>query len=129
MNLSVLLGRLVHEPELQKKEKDDSTTYWCKFRIAVDREYTKGQETDFFNCIAYGGRARYLVSYAKKGGRLVVVGRLQTGSYQKNDGTKSYFTEQNPILQNWLWQIVRSLILQIVRIRILKKRRKIRYEI
>ncbi len=93
MNLSVLLGRLVHEPELQKKEKDDSTTYWCKFRIAVDREYTKGQETDFFNCIAYGGRARYLVSYAKKGGRLVVVGRLQTGSYQKNDGTKSYFTE------------------------------------
>ena len=94
MNLSVLLGRLVHEPELQKKEKDDSTTYWCKFRIAVDREYTKGQETDFFNCIAYGGRARYLVSYAKKGGRLVVVGRLQTGSYQKNDGTKSYFTEQ-----------------------------------
>ena len=93
MNLSVLLGRLVHEPELQKKEKDDSTTYWCKFRIAVDREYTKGQETDFFNCIAYGGRARYLVSYAKKGGRLVVVGRLQTGNYQKNDGTKSYFTE------------------------------------
>ena len=93
MNLSVLLGRLVHEPELQKKEKDNSTTYWCKFRIAVDREYTKGQETDFFNCIAYGGRARYLVSYAKKGGRLVVVGRLQTGSYQKNDGTKSYFTE------------------------------------
>lgn len=93
MNLSVLLGRLVHEPELQKKEKDDSTTYWCKFRIAVDREYTKGQETDFFNCIAYGGRARYLVSYAKKGGCLAVVGRLQTGSYQKNDGTKSYFTE------------------------------------
>ena len=93
MNLSILLGRLVHEPELQKKEKDDSTTYWCKFRIAVDREYTKGQETDFFNCIAYGGRARYLVSYARKGGRLVVVGRLQTGSYQKNDGTKSYFTE------------------------------------
>ena len=93
MNLSVLLGRLVHEPELQKKEKDDSTTYWCKFRIAVDREYTKGQEADFFNCIAYGGRARYLVSYAKKGGRLAVVGRLQTGSYQKNDGTKSYFTE------------------------------------
>ena len=93
MNLSVLLGRLVHVPELQKKEKDDSTTYWCRFRVAVDREYAKGQETDFFNCIAYGGRARYLVSYAKKGGRLLVVGRLQTGSYQKNDGTRSYFTE------------------------------------
>ena len=93
MNLSVLLGRLVHVPELQKKEKDDSTTYWCRFRVAVDREYAKGQETDFFNCIAYSGRARYLVSCAKKGGRLLVVGRLQTGSYQKNDGTRSYFTE------------------------------------
>ena len=93
MNLSVLLGRLVHQPELQKKEKDDSTTYWCRFRIAVDREYAKGQETDFFNCIAYGGRARYLVSYARKGGRLVVVGRMQTGNYQKKDGTRSYFTE------------------------------------
>ena len=93
MNLSVLLGRLVHAPELQKKEKDDSTTYWCRFRIAVDREYAKGQETDFLKCIAYGGRARYLVSYARKGGRLLVVGRLQTGNYQKNDGTRSYFTE------------------------------------
>lgn len=47
MNLSVLLGRLVHAPELQKKKKDDSMTYWCRFRIAVDREYAKGQETDF----------------------------------------------------------------------------------
>ena len=108
MNLSVLLGRLVHEPELQKKEKDDSTTYWCKFRIAVDREYTKGQETDFFNCIAYG------VWWWLDGFRRETIRKAM---------------EQNPILQNWLWQIVRSLILQIVRIRILKKRRKIRYEI
>ena len=122
MNLSVLLGRLVHEPELQKKEKDDSTTYWCKVRIAVDREYTKGQETDFFNCIAYGGRARYLVSYAKKEGVWWWLDGFRREAIRKT-------MEQNPILQNWLWQIVRSLILQIVRIRILKKRRKIRYEI
>lgn len=93
MNLSVLLGRLVHEPELQMKEKVDSTTYWCRFRIAVDREYTKEKEADFFNCIAYGGRARYLASYAKKGGRLLVIGQMRTGSYVKKDGTKTYFTE------------------------------------
>ena len=93
MNLSVLLGRLVHEPELQMKEKVDSTTYWCRFRIAVDREYTKEKEADFFNCIAYGGRARYLVSYAKKGGRLLLVGRVKNEDYTNKEGKRACFTE------------------------------------
>ena len=51
MNLSVLLGRLVHAPELQKKKKDDSMTYWCRFRIAVDREYAKGTRSYFTELI------------------------------------------------------------------------------
>lgn len=93
MNLSVLLGRLVYEPELQKKEKDGSTTYWCRFRIAVDREYAKEKEADFFNCIAYGGRARYLVSYARKGGRLLLVGRVKNEDYTNKAEKRACFTE------------------------------------
>lgn len=93
VNLSVLLGRLVHEPELQMKEKVDSTTYWCRFRIAVDREYSKEKEADFFNCVAYGDRARYLVSYARKGGRLFLVGRVKNGDYTNKEGKRVGFTE------------------------------------
>lgn len=93
MNLSVLLGRLVNEPELQSKERNDSTTYWCWFRIAVDREYAKEKEADFFNCVAYGGRARYLVSYARKGGRLLLVGRVKNGDYTNKEGKRAFFTE------------------------------------
>lgn len=93
MNICIYIGRLTHEPELQMKDRADSQTYWCRFRIAVKREFSQNEEADFFNCIAFGGKARYLTSFAKKGSRIAVSGRMQTGKYEKRDGTKGYTSE------------------------------------
>lgn len=93
MNQSVFIGRLTHDPELQVKDKTDSQTYWCRFRIAVNREFAQREEADFFTCLAFGGKARYLASYAKKGSRVAVCGRMQTRQYEKKDGTKGYTVE------------------------------------
>ena len=93
MNQSIFIGRLTHEPELQMKDKADSQTYWCRFRIAVNREFSQKEETDFFNCVTFGGKARYLTSYAKKGSRVAVCGRMQSRQYERKDGTKGYAVE------------------------------------
>ena len=79
MNHCIFIGRLTHEPELQMKDKADSQTYWCRFRIAVNREFSQ--------------KARYLTSYARKGSRVAVCGRMQTRQYEKRDGTKGYAIE------------------------------------
>ena len=93
MNQCIFIGRLTHEPELQMKDKVDSQTYWCRFRIAVNREFAQKEEADFFTCLVFGGKARYLASYAKKGSRVAVCGRMQTRQYEKRDGTKGYAIE------------------------------------
>lgn len=93
MNHCICIGRLTHEPELQMKDKADSQTYWCRFRIAVNREFSQKEEADFFTCLVFGGKARYLTSYARKGSRVAVCGRMQTRQYEKRDGTKGYAIE------------------------------------
>lgn len=86
-NEAVFLGRFVKKPELRSKEKGEGTVSWVRFRIAVNRNYPKEEEADFFTCVAYDQKARYLARYGKPGGRVLVRGRLQSGQYEK-DGRK-----------------------------------------
>lgn len=86
-NEAVFLGRFVRRPELRSKEKGEGTVSWVRFRIAVNRNYPKEEEADFFTCVAYDQKARYLARYGKAGGRVLVRGRLQSGQYEK-DGRK-----------------------------------------
>ena len=86
-NEAVFLGRFVKGPELRSKEKGEGTVSWARFRIAVNRNYPKEEEADFFTCVAYDQKARYLARYGKAGGRVLVRGRLQSGQYEK-DGRK-----------------------------------------
>lgn len=63
------------------------------FTLAVERRFTKGEEkADFISCIAFGKTAEWLEKYTHKGMKLEVVGRIQTGSYEKN-GVKVYTTD------------------------------------
>ena len=87
INEAFFLGRFVREPKLSSKEKEDGTLYWVRFRIAVNRNYAKDGEADYFNCVAYHAKAKHLVKYGKQGGRVFVKGRLRSGSYEK-DGKK-----------------------------------------
>ena len=91
MNEVVLSGRLVKDPEI-RATKDG--TMVGNFILAVDRRFKKdGQpEADFPRCIAWGKTADFAEKYLTKGTKIMIAGRLQTGSYEK-DGRKVYTTD------------------------------------
>lgn len=101
MNSVQLLGRLTKDPEL--RVNSSSTTAMVRFSIAVDKQLSREKKeelesnnkptADFINCIAWGGTAEAIAKYTAKGNRILVQGRIQTGSYQADDGSKRYTTD------------------------------------
>lgn len=67
----------------------------ARYTLAVDRRIKKENENnaDFIPCIAFGKSAEFVEKYLKKGTKMAVVGRIQTGSYTNKDGVKVYTTE------------------------------------
>ena len=93
MNEVHLVGRLTKKPEVRY---NTNNTAICRFNIAIDRPKSKDKEeseTDYPTCVCFNNMAVNLVKYQDKGGLIAVSGRLQTGSYEKEDGTKVYTTE------------------------------------
>ena len=89
MNKVILMGRLCKDVEV----KGDSDKKVAKYTLAVDRKYSKGEETDFINCVCFGKTADFAEKYLSKGKKIVVVGRIQTGSYTNKDNQKVYTTD------------------------------------
>ena len=87
MNTVCLIGRLTRDPETRTTM--DGTAV-CKFSIAVDRV---SEGTDFPNIVCFGKTAENVARYMGKGRLVGISGRLQTGSYTKDDGTKVYTTD------------------------------------
>ena len=94
MNLVILLGRLTKDPEIRYAQGDQGTKI-ATFTLAVDRKYKKeGQPTaDFIRCTAFGKTAEIVERYCTKGKQVAITGEIQTGSYQKQDGTTVYTTD------------------------------------
>ena len=92
MNHVTLIGRLVADPEAKTSQNGTTIT---RYRIAVDRAYSKdgNREADFISCVAFGKSAEFAERYLFKGTRIAIEGRIQTGSYEKPDGTKVYTTD------------------------------------
>lgn len=93
INNVVLVGRLTKEIEFKKTQSGISTV---QFTVACDRRFKNEQgekQADFINCVAWRQSAEYLSNYAKKGDRVGVTGRIQTRSYNDNQGNKRYVTE------------------------------------
>lgn len=89
MNLVCLMGRLVRDPEVRQGENAVA-----KYTLAVDRKYAKGDEkTDFISIVAFSKGAEFAEKYLKKGMKIAVTGRIQTGSYTNKDGQKVYTTD------------------------------------
>lgn len=67
----------------------------ARYTLAVDRKYKKEgeQSADFIPCVAFGKSAEFVEKYCKKGTKLAVSGRIQTGSYTNRDGQKVYTTD------------------------------------
>lgn len=92
MNLAVLMGRLCDEPTVNYSQ---SGVCVARYRLAVDRRGAKEneQKADFIGILALGKSGEFAEKYLHKGTKVVVSGRIQTGSYTKQDGTKAYTTE------------------------------------
>lgn len=91
MNNVSLVGRLTKDPE----EKMAGETTATRFTVAVDRAFKKeGQPAaDFISCVAFGKTAEFVAKYFSKGKPIGLTGRIQTGSYEKSDGTRVYTTD------------------------------------
>ena len=93
MNKVILIGRLTREPELRYSQSGDTAI--VHFGLAVNRKYKQdgGQDADFPSVVAFGKTAEFIDKYFSKGSKIVVEGRLQTGSYTDKDGNKHYTTD------------------------------------
>ena len=94
MNKTVLMGRLTADPQVRYSQGDNATAV-ARYTLAVDRQFKRDgdQSADFINCIAFGKRGEFAEKYLRKGTKIAVVGRIQTGSYTNKDGNKVYTTD------------------------------------
>ncbi len=93
MNKVVLIGNLSRDPELSTTNGGVSV---CRFTIAVQRRFQNAEgerEADFINVVVWRAQAENCHKYLKKGSKCAVDGRIQTSSYEAQDGTRRYVTE------------------------------------
>ena len=97
MNKVILMGRLTRDPEIRYTQGDNSMCI-ARYTLAVDRRFSRnagndGNNADFIPCVAFGKSGEFVEKYLKKGTKMAVTGRIQTGSYTNKDGVKVYTTE------------------------------------
>lgn len=90
MNHFVGIGRLVRDPEVRYTQSGKAC---AKFTLAIDRRGKGEKQADFIQCIAWEKTAEVIAQYVSKGKKIAVEGRIQTRSYDAQDGTKRYVTE------------------------------------
>ncbi len=93
LNQVVLAGRLTKDPEVTTTENNLKRTY---VTVAVPRSYKNMDgtyDTDFIRCVLWGGIAENTCEYCSKGDIVGIKGRLQTSSYEKEDGEKVYVVD------------------------------------
>ena len=90
INKAILMGRLTRDPELRHT---GSGTPVCSFSVAIDNGYGDNRSTDFINCVAWNKTAEFVDKYFTKGRMIIVIGRIQTRTWEGQDGKKNYATE------------------------------------
>ena len=94
MNKVILMGRLVRDPEVRYSQGETSMAI-ARYTLAVDRRFKREgdqQTADFIGCVAFGRAGEFAEKYFRKGTKVLVTGRIQTGSYEK-DGQRVYTTD------------------------------------
>ena len=94
MNKVILMGRLTRDPDVRYTQGEEPMAI-ARFTLAVDRRDKRDGEAsaDFPSCVCFRRTAEFIEKYAHQGTKLVVVGRIQTGSYTNRDGQKVYTTD------------------------------------
>ncbi len=96
MNKVILMGRLTRDPEIRYSQGDSSLAI-ARYTLAVDRRFRRNndgdQTADFIGCVAFGRNAEFAEKYFRQGLKVVITGRIQTGSYTNKDGQRVYTTD------------------------------------
>ena len=95
MNKVILMGRLTRDPEIRYANNENNTCI-ANYTLAVDRRFKRQgdeQTADFIRCVAMGKNGEFAEKYLHQGTKIVVEGRIQTGSYTNKDGNKVYTTD------------------------------------
>lgn len=94
MNKVILMGRLTRDPEIRYAQNENGTAV-ARYSLAVDRRFKRDgeQDADFIGCVVFGKGAEFAEKYLAKGTKIVVTGRIQTGSYTNKDGQRVYTTD------------------------------------
>ena len=95
MNKVILMGRLTRDPEVRYSQGEQATAI-ARYTVAVDRRFRRdgdSQTADFIGCVAFGRQAEFAEKYLRKGTKIALTGRIQTGSYTNRDGQKVYTTD------------------------------------
>lgn len=98
MNKVILMGRLTRDPEVRYSQGENATAV-ARYTLAVDRRMSRSnqngdqQTADFIQCVAFGRSGEFAEKYFRKGLKVVVTGRIQTGSYTNKDGQRVYTTD------------------------------------
>lgn len=98
MNKVILMGRLTRDPEVRYSQAAEPMAI-ARYTLAVDRRFSRRdsqnneQTADFIPCVAFGKSGEFAEKYFKQGTKVVVTGRIQTGSYTNKEGNRVYTTE------------------------------------
>lgn len=95
MNKAILMGRLTRDPEVRYSQ-GENTVAVARYTLAVERRFKKEgeqQTADFISCVAFGKSAEFAEKYFRQGMRVLICGRIQTGSYTNKEGRKIYTTD------------------------------------
>lgn len=97
MNKVILVGRLTRDPDVRYSSGENAMAI-ARYTIAVDRRARRNggdndQTADFIGCVAFGRDGEFAEKYLRKGSRILVEGRIQTGSYTNKDGQRVYTTD------------------------------------
>lgn len=95
MNKVILMGVVTRGPDIRYSQGDNPTAN-ARYDLAVNRNFKDADGkygVDFLHCVAFGKNAEFAEKWLKKGTRIAVEGRIQTGSYTNKDGVKVYTTD------------------------------------
>lgn len=93
MNKVILMGRLTRDPEVRYSQGEQATAV-ARYTLAVDRRgRSQENSADFIQCVAFGKAAEFAERYLHKGTKIVLTGRIQTGTYTNKDGQRVYTTD------------------------------------
>ena len=94
MNKVILMGRLTRDPEVRYSAGENSLAI-ARYTLAVDRRFKRDGEAtaDFISCVVFGKQAEFAEKYFRKGIKIAITGRIQTGSYTNKDGQRVYTTD------------------------------------